>query len=119
MDVSLTFAEYQGLGGRLASDEFNALLPYAQDLVARECWPRAAETDAQAAAWKRAVARVVDVDSAWGGTHGAASGGSWTVGRVSESAPSSSSDGSSFDADARAAIRSALVGTGLLCKVIA
>jgi hypothetical protein len=95
-------------GGDLPEAAFNASLRHATAAVADVIgFNDAASSDAA----KRAVCAAVDVDAAWGGEGGAASGGSVSVG--SFSASSGTGDGG-YDADMRRAIRAQLVGTGLL-----
>ena len=103
------FAYYSGTwGGSLPEAAFTASLRHAaaavSDIVG---FNDAAGSDAA----KRAVCAAVDVDAAWGGDGGAASGGSVSIGSFSAS---SGTGDAGYDSDMRRAIRAQLVGTGLL-----
>ena len=111
----LTYERYAALGGREPEASFADLLPWAARAVRRECLGRVPSTDAEVSAAEAAITAAVEVDAAWGGTHGMATGGSVSIGGFSASG---GSDGGTYASDLSDAIRDALAGTGLACRVV-
>lgn len=113
---TLTYAQYEALGGGESEKSFDALLPWASRAVRRECLGRVPSTDEEVSAAEGAIAAAVDVDAAWGGTHGTATGGSVSIGGFSTSA--GAADSGTYASDLSRAIQDALAGTGLACRVV-
>lgn len=113
----LTYDEYRGLGGVAGGNDFGDLLPAAERAVRAAVWPNVPDTDRKAGAYKAAVAAALDTDRQWGGSHGARTSGGVTVGRYSESQGTGTGAGG-YDSELSRAIRAALAGSGLLCKVV-
>jgi hypothetical protein len=112
---SLTYTDYQGLGGAATGGAFAASLPWAERRVRAWCWPNEPQTDEQQYAAKAAMAAAIDVDAAWGGSHGAGSTGSVSIGGFSASGDAQHSG---FESDLSRALSDALAGSGLTCRVV-
>ena len=108
---SVTLEDYRDAYGEIGEGDFKAALPAALGVVADLVGLNdiAGEEDA----WRRAVLAVVAVDAAYGFSHGVGEGmASVTLGKFSASlGPAGTSQ---WRADAVAAARRELAGTGLL-----
>ncbi len=108
---SVTLEDYLDAHGEIGEGDFKAALPAALGVVADLVGLNdiAGEEDA----WRRAVLAVVAVDAAYGFSHGVGEGlASVTLGKFSASLGAAGT--SQWRADARAAARRELAGTGLL-----
>lgn len=108
---SVTLEDYLDAHGEIGEGDFKAALPAALGVVANLVGLNdiAGEEDA----WRRAVLAVVAVDAAYGFSHGVGEGlASVTLGKFSASLGAAGT--SQWRADARAAARRELAGTGLL-----
>ncbi len=108
---SVTLEDYRDAYGEIGEGDFKAALPAALGVVADLVGLNdiAGEEDA----WRRAVLAVVAVDAAYGFSHGVGEGlASVTLGKFSASLGAAGT--SQWRADARAAARRELAGTGLL-----
>lgn len=112
---ALTYDEYADLGGSSPEAAFRAALPWAVRAVKAACWPNVPATDAQLQAARAAIAAAIDADVDTGGTHGAESGGSFSIGGYSEGATSAPSGARGAIRDA---VSEALAGSGLMCRVM-
>ncbi len=109
---TVTAEDYRDAYGEIGEDDFKAALPAALGVVADLVGLNdiAGEEDA----WKRAVLAVVAVDAAYGFSHGVGEGmASVTLGKFSASL-GAAGGASPWRADAAAAARRELAGTGLL-----
>ena len=108
---SVTLEDYRDAYGEIGEGDFKAALPAALGVVADLVGLNdiAGEEDA----WRRAVLAVVAVDAAYGFSHGVGEGmASVTLGKFSASGGAAGT--SQWRADAVAAARRELAGTGLL-----
>ncbi|MCI9495998.1 MAG: hypothetical protein HFJ67_10240 [Adlercreutzia mucosicola] len=108
---SVTLEDYRDAYGEIGEGDFKAALPAALGVVADLVGLNdiAGEEDA----WRRAVLAVVAVDAAYGFSHGVGEGmASVTLGKFSASLGAAGT--SQWRADAVAAARRELAGTGLL-----
>lgn len=108
---SVTLEDYLDAHGEIGEGDFKAALPAALGVVADLVGLNdiAGEEDA----WRRAVLAVVAVDAAYGFSHGVGEGmASVTLGKFSASLGAAGT--SQWRADAVAAARRELAGTGLL-----
>ena len=124
----VTYEYYKGTyGGSLGRADFDSALPHALAAVRHAIAPNEPAASGPLAvmqedAYERAVCAACDVDAAYGLSGGVGETydqlrvGSFSVGSYhSGSAQTGRSSG--YDADMDRAVRSELVGTGLLCKV--
>lgn len=113
---SLTYAEYQKLGGSLSQEEFSNSYMAAQAWVRYYVGFNAVETQEQIDAVKSTIAQAIAVDHAYGASGGIGEGaGSLSIGSFSVSGGGSQESGtSSYQHDMQAAIYIGLSGTGLL-----
>lgn len=113
---TMTYYEYLDEGGEAPEEEFAMLLPWALSAVAHEIWPHESVDAAQLDAYRRAVTAAIDADRITGGMHGMLGGSSVSIGSFSMGGSTSGSDSGS--GQIVQAIRQALTGSGLLCKVV-
>jgi len=111
MEPEVTYTEMTAaLGDGITEEAFAECLPHAVAAVREVTWPNAPATEGQRAAWKRAVMAALLADARGGSTHGAGTGG-FSIGSYSVS-------GGTAAAEARGAVRDAVVrelaGSGLL-----
>ena len=110
---NVTLEDYRGVYGEIAEGDFDAALLAAEGTVADLVGLNRVELPFEIAAWRRAVLAVVAVDAAYGFSHGVGEGmASVTLGKFSASLGAAGT--SQWRADAVAAARRELAGTGLL-----
>lgn len=110
---AVSIGDYTARHGEIGEGDFNAALPAAEGIVADLVGLNRVELPFEIAAWKRAVCAAVAVDVAYGLSHGIGEGlASVTLGKFSASLGAAGT--SQWRADARAAARRELAGTGLL-----
>ncbi len=116
---SVTYPDYQSVGGKLSESAFNASLRAALASVREVIGFNEPEVIEQEDAYLRAVCAAADVDAAYGASGGVGEGlASMSIGSFSASAASDGSGVSAYDIDMQRRIRQELSGSGLLFQGI-
>ncbi len=112
MAPEVAYADYQGWGGELSEDDFNASLRAARAAVKSIVGLNEPQGDDDARAYANAVCAAVDVDARYGASAGIGEGGSSV--RLGSFSISGGSGSSCYDADMSRAIGRELLGSSLL-----